>query len=190
MQLVDTLSGNWKKNLKLSDTNSQNLILLYHHLVKFNSLFSIGKLESRELYCIINSSRNNKPTLQIYLKRILIRRIGLEGHSYITTNTYLRLFQYKILKNILYLNEKTFWLWTFYNTILILLQFFWWKYHTFFIWLYNNTMSLVKITVEIETWSNSSSTKTTGCHFWFPWIRLSILHNPKPHSSHFETVHI
>ena len=88
MQLVDTLSGNWKKNLKLSDTNSQNLILLYHHLVKFNSLFSIGKLESRELYCIINSSRNNKPTLQIYLKRSLIRRIGLEGHSYITTKNY------------------------------------------------------------------------------------------------------
>ena len=60
MQLVNAIPSNWKNNLKHSDTYSQNLILLDHHLVKSNSLFSIEKLESRELYCIINSSRNSK----------------------------------------------------------------------------------------------------------------------------------
>ena len=61
-QLVNAIPSNWKNSLKHSDTYSQNLIVLNHHLVKFNSLFSIEKLKSRELYCIINSSHNNKPT--------------------------------------------------------------------------------------------------------------------------------
>ena len=49
MQLVNTIPSKWKNNFRLSDTNSQNLILLDHHLVKSTSLFSIEKLESREL---------------------------------------------------------------------------------------------------------------------------------------------
>ena len=40
MQLVNGIPSNWKNNLKLSDSNSQDLSLLDHHLVKFNSLSS------------------------------------------------------------------------------------------------------------------------------------------------------
>ena len=61
MPLVNAIQSVWKNNLKHSNTNSQNLILVDHHLVKSNSLFSIEKADSRELYCIINYSRNNKP---------------------------------------------------------------------------------------------------------------------------------
>ena len=74
MQLVNAIPSNWKNNLKHSNTYSQNLILLDYHLVKSNSLFNIEKLESRELYYIINSSRNNKPTSQIYFRKSFIRR--------------------------------------------------------------------------------------------------------------------
>ena len=56
MQLVNVIPINWINNLKHSDTYLQNLILLDHHLVKSNSLFGIEKLDSRELYCIINST--------------------------------------------------------------------------------------------------------------------------------------
>ena len=69
MQLVHAIPNNWKNNLKHSDTYLQNLILLDHHLVKSKSLFNIEKFGSRELYCFINSSRNNKPTLQIYFEK-------------------------------------------------------------------------------------------------------------------------
>ena len=96
MQLVNAIPSNWKNNLKPSDTYSQNLILLDHHLVKSNSLFSIEKLESIELYCIINSSRNNKPTLQICFEKKFDSKeledhlyiYTLEGHLYITTKSY------------------------------------------------------------------------------------------------------
>ena len=113
MQLFNAIPSNSKNNLKHSDTYSQNLILLDHHLVRSNSLFSIEKLESRELYCIINFSRNNKPTSQIYFEKKfdskeLDWRVIYTLPRKVTTNTYLRSFQYKILNNILYLNEKLF----------------------------------------------------------------------------------
>ena len=114
MQPVNAIPSNWKNNLKKhSDTYSQNFFLLDHHLVKSTSLFNIEKLESRELYCIINSSRNDKPTSQIYFEK----KLDLMELDWmviytlprkVTTNTYLRSFQYKILNNILYLNEKRF----------------------------------------------------------------------------------
>ena len=89
----------------------KSMLLLDHHLVKSNSFFSIEKLESRELYCIINSS--NKPTSQIYFekefdsKELDCRVIYILPRK-ATTKTYLKSFQYKILNNILYLNEKLF----------------------------------------------------------------------------------
>ena len=66
VQLVNAIPSNWKNNLKHTDTYLQNLILLDHHLGKSNCLFSIEKLELREFYCIINSSRNNKPMSNIF----------------------------------------------------------------------------------------------------------------------------
>ena len=117
----------------------------------------------------------------------------MQGHLYISTKSYhkrVKIVSIQDTKQYSLSEWKTFCLWTFYNIILLLLQFFWWKYHTSSLGLYNNTMSSEKITVEIERWYNSSSTNTTGCHLWFPWSRLPILLNPKPHSSHFETVRI
>ena len=108
MQLVNSIPSNRKSHLKHSDTYSKNLILLDHHLVKSNSLFSIEKLGSRGLYWVINSSCNNKPKSLIYFEKKFDWRFIYILPSKVTTNTYLRLFQYKILNNIVYLNENLF----------------------------------------------------------------------------------
>ena len=94
-------------------TYLQNFILLDYHLVKSNSLFSSEKLKSREHYCIINSSRSNKPTSQTYFQKNdfskkLDWRVIYTLPQKVTTNTYLRSFQYKILNIISYMDEKLF----------------------------------------------------------------------------------
>ena len=113
MQLVNAMLSYWKNNLKNSDTYSQNLILLYHHLVKSNFLFSIEKLKSRELYYIINSFCNNKSTSKTYCEKKfdskeLDWRVIYTLPRKATTNTYLRSFQYQIVNNIIYPNGKPF----------------------------------------------------------------------------------
>ena len=137
-------------------------------------------LKSEELYCIINSSRDNKPTSHIYFEKKfdskeLDWRFIYTLPRKVTTNTYLSSFLCKVLNNILYMNEK---------------RFVFGLSTTSFLWLYNKTIYLEKITVELEKWFNSFSNNTTSCHLRFPWTRLPILLNPKSHSSHFETVRI
>ena len=155
MSLVNAITINWKKKSQ-TFWYLQNLILLNHHLVKSNSLSNTEKLEPRELCCFINSSRNGKLKAQIYFEKKFDStewdwRVIYTLPRKVTINTYLRSFQYKLYDTKQYSlpTWKTFYLWTFY-IILLLLQFFWWKYYTSFLWLYNNTMSLKKITVEIE----------------------------------------
>ena len=82
-------------------------------MVRFNSLFSIEKFESTELYCIINSSCNNKLTSQTYFEKKFYSkeldwRVIYMFTQKVTTNTHLRPFQYKIINNISYLNENLF----------------------------------------------------------------------------------
>ena len=113
MQLVNTIRSIWKNNLKHSNTYSQSLILLDHPLVKYSSLFNNEMFESGVLYCIISFSRNKKPTSQIYFEkkfdsRKLDWRVIYALPQKFTTSTYFKSFQYKILNNILYVNEKCF----------------------------------------------------------------------------------
>ena len=127
MELVNAIPSNWKINLKHSNNYSQNL--LDHLLLKSNFLFYIEKLESTKFYCIINSSRKNKPTSQIYFEKKfhwkeLDWRVIYALPRNVITNTY----QYNNIRYYkqCYLSEwKTFCLWTFYNIISVLLQFFW-----------------------------------------------------------------
>ena len=114
MQLVNAIPSNRENNLKHLNTYSQNLIPIYHHLIKSNSLFNIEKLESGELYRIINSSRNNKATLQIYFeKKFYLNewdwRVIYTLPRKVAKSTYLTSFQYKIQHNIPeYIRMKNF----------------------------------------------------------------------------------
>ena len=55
------------------------------------------RLNNKELYAMQNYYGNSKPTFQIYL---LPRKV--------TVNTFTRMFQYKSINNVLYLNKMFF----------------------------------------------------------------------------------
>ena len=59
------------------------------------------------------SNIENKPTCQIYFEKMFLRKSIKWDEIYLLTrnvtyNTYLRCYQYKILNNILYLNNKLY----------------------------------------------------------------------------------
>ena len=82
------IQSDWKKILNIQIFTHRTLFSLDHHLVKYNYLLNIEKLKSRKLYCIINSSRNNKSTSHTFWAEVWLDSIRLEGHLYITTKTY------------------------------------------------------------------------------------------------------
>ena len=89
------------------------MLILDHHLIKKNRLLTVEKLDSKELYSILISTKLNKPTSQAYFEKLFTLSEQDWKNIYIlprrvTTDTHLRNFQFKILNNILYLNKKLF----------------------------------------------------------------------------------
>ena len=88
--------------------NSTNLFIFDHHLIKKNNLYCLNKLGSRELYQIQISE---KPTLQLYCewyfnKFVLDWKSIYLSPRLVTVDTKLRVFQYKILNNILFVKKN------------------------------------------------------------------------------------
>ena len=84
-----------------------------HHLIKSNQIYSLNKCDSKELYCPQISLNNSKTRSQLYFKDLFQNKDIDWKHVYlsprrVTVDTNLPIFQYKILNNVLYLNEKLF----------------------------------------------------------------------------------
>ena len=100
----------WKKLLQENQSDSSNLVLLDHQLLKNNRTLEIEKMNSKEIYSIMISSKVIYQRVKFIQKKISLYNFPWKDiytlPSKVTTNVYLRLFQYKILNNVLYLNKK------------------------------------------------------------------------------------
>ena len=112
IQLINAIPKSWKEELRRS--NRSNALSMYdHQLIKKNQIYSLHKCNSKELYCLQISLNNSKTRSQLYFEDLFqIKDIDWK-HVYllprrVTMDTNLRIFQYKILNNVLYLNEKLF----------------------------------------------------------------------------------
>ena len=104
----------WKNTIK-NNRISENLLFLSHHLIKCNILLSLKKLNSKELYLNQLTLDFCKPTSQIYFEKHFNDCVLHWKYIYVlprivTSDPYTRYFQYKVLNNVLYLNEKLFFL--------------------------------------------------------------------------------
>ena len=93
----------------------ENILFLNHHLIKCNILLSLEILNSKELYWIQLTHDFCKPTSQIYFEKhfndcILDWKYIYVLPRIVTSDPCTRHFQYKVLNNVLYMNEKLFFL--------------------------------------------------------------------------------
>ena len=82
-----------------------------HHFIRKSRLLTIQKVTSKELYWILVRTRTHKPTSQKYFEKKFSDLCINWGEIYMTpqivsSNTYTRCFQYKVLSNALFLNKK------------------------------------------------------------------------------------
>ena len=112
-QIIHALPQHWKETIKHFAGNLNNLYIQDYNLIKCNTIYNLEKLNSRELYHLQLSLKYDKPTCQVcHEKKFdeydfnwkLINRMPRIA----TFETKLRIFQYKLLYNVLYLNKKLF----------------------------------------------------------------------------------
>ena len=90
-----------------------NLVIQDHHLIKKHQILSLNKLNSATLYEILIEGNKIKPTSQTYFENLFLN-FNLDWKSIyllprrVTLDTNLRMFQYKLLNNVLYLNKMLF----------------------------------------------------------------------------------
>ena len=68
MQLVDTLEKPWKQSIKEQNTNLNSGSIYGNHLIKKSQVYSLGKLNSKELFNILILGNYKKPTSQGYFE--------------------------------------------------------------------------------------------------------------------------
>ena len=91
------------------DISIGDLIIKEYHLIKKHQIYCLEKLNTRELYNMLLILKVEKPTVQTYFEKIF-QNPQLEWKDIytlpglVTINTSLRIFQYKLLHNILYLS--------------------------------------------------------------------------------------
>ena len=118
--LYSMVSTNWcytksmEKIVQNNINNNGSVIIKDDHNIRRTRIFSINKLTVRKLYSTLISNIENKPTSQIYFKKMFPCKPIKWDEIYllprkVTYSKYLQCFQPKILSNIwiiLYLNNK------------------------------------------------------------------------------------
>ena len=105
--------SSWKQILRNHTESINNLVIQDHYFTKKHQTFFLNNLNSATLYEILNDANKVKPTSHIYFGNVfpnfkpdwksiclLPRRVTLVAN--------LRMFQYKFLNNVLYLNNMLF----------------------------------------------------------------------------------
>ena len=112
-RLIHAIPKSWKLAVLNDKGNCNNIIYLNHHLIKDNKILAIEKLIPKELYSLSITLRNEFLKSQKYFSNIfLCLQVECKGiyllPRKISIYTNLRMFWYKILNNILYLNKQLF----------------------------------------------------------------------------------
>ena len=68
--LIDSIPEKWKFIIKENFENAANLVIHDHHLVKGSRVITLDKLTSTEIYFILISKAQNKPSSNIYFKNL------------------------------------------------------------------------------------------------------------------------
>ena len=113
IQISNAIPVQWKESILEDRGRSRNLCHFGQYIIFVSRLIPIENLCSKEIYKIIINNRKHKPTSQHYFSKIF-PNITIDWKKvYLlpmltTRDSFSRIFQYKILNNILFLNKKLF----------------------------------------------------------------------------------
>ena len=112
-QLIRALPREWKEIISMHNGSLENLLIHDRHLIKKKQILCLTKLNSNELYKIQIIIKYKKPTSQSYFEKIF-KNSNLDWKAiYLLpriakVDTTFRVFQYKLLNNVLFLNKMLY----------------------------------------------------------------------------------
>ena len=113
LQIIDALPKSWKDTILKDKEIAKNLVIFDHHIVRESQICSLNKITSKELYVILVDANSVKPIAQDYLENLFESSDFNWKKIYFlirntTLGTKVRLVQYNVLHNTLYVNKILF----------------------------------------------------------------------------------
>ena len=102
------------QDITLKDKGNAKIVFIFdHHIARNSQIHSLNKITSNELYLILVEANTVKPTAQDYLENLFeTSQFNWKKIDFLIRNTTLdtkeRMFQYKVLHNILHANKMLF----------------------------------------------------------------------------------
>ena len=111
LQIIDALPKTIEDIILKDKRNAKNSVIFDHHTVKKSQICSLNKLNSKELYFILVDANTIKPTAQNNFENLFeSSEFNWKKIYFLIRNTTLdikaRMFQYKVLHNILCAKKK------------------------------------------------------------------------------------
>ena len=102
---MHSIRKSWKDPRMANSENIKILIFQGHHLIRNHQIYCLKQMNSKDIYSILIESDDS----QLYYKMSFRLQILIYVLPRIATkDSRLRLFQYKLLNNVLYLNKMLF----------------------------------------------------------------------------------
>ena len=111
MQLCNAIPSSWKTYILIDSGNTHGLVVYEPHIVINQTVHHIFKLKAKFLYNLLLGKMECRPTAQRYFSNLFMLLDDFDWtkiYDLPRKTTRLRVFQYSILNNVLYLNEKLF----------------------------------------------------------------------------------
>ena len=111
LQIISSIPPQWKNIIR--GTNARlNESCLDSHLNSNNKIIPVSLINSKYLYSLFSNKIDNIPTSQKYFERVFGQNLEWEKiyllPRIVIKDSYIRIFQFKILHNVLFLNSRLF----------------------------------------------------------------------------------
>ena len=111
LQIINSIPSQWKNIIRGTNANT-NERCLASHLNGNNKIIPVTLINSKYLYSLFSNKIVNVPTSQKYFERVFEQNLEWEKlyllPRVVTKDSYIHIFQFKILHNVLFLNSRLF----------------------------------------------------------------------------------
>ena len=113
MQLLHAIPKSWRNVLSDIKENIHNLVIQDHHLIRKHHMYFLNRLSSKEIYNFLITQKEEQTSSRLHYQK----KFNDSNHDWksiyslvciVTKNSKLRAFLFKLLNNVLYLNEMLF----------------------------------------------------------------------------------
>ena len=112
MQLLHVISKSWKNDLSDVKENIDNLVIQDHHIIRKHHMYFLNRLSSKKIYNFLIAQKEGQTSSRLYYQKFSNSNLDWKNIyllvRIVTKDSNLRIFQFKLLNNALYLNKMLF----------------------------------------------------------------------------------